>query len=293
MTASLVVTNVSKTIGSRSILRGIELQVAPGEVVGLLGPNGAGKTSLLKVVTAQSALTSGTVEVFGHPLTNSGSLPSGVGVMVEQPSFLEHLTGTKHLEAMSRIGGLKTDPAELLRKVGLDPDNRRKVRRYSLGMRQRLAVAQMLLSRPRLVVLDEPTNGLDALGIIEFRTLIGELAAEGAAVLMASHLLGEVERSCTRIVLLNHGEAVGGVDLSRFDQQRIRIGLAEETDWRTFVSITPMKGLIRQGTFGTFTSSTAIDSIIAQAVAAGVRVVHASLEPVDLEGVLIDLARQP
>lgn len=203
------VTGLGKRYGSRRVLGGVDLTIHPGEVVGLVGPNGAGKTTLIRLLTGMSRPTEGGGRVLEARLgETSGRLPF-VGLMIERPSFIESLSARRNLELLFGIRGQAgTAEAErALHRVGLDPHERKPVRSYSLGMRQRLSLAQAIGESPALAVLDEPTNGLDPAGIVEMRLLVRRLADEdGMGVLLASHLLSEVEAVCDRVIILKGGE---------------------------------------------------------------------------------------
>jgi len=291
MTTPLRFDGVSKRIGKRLLLDSVDLTVDFGEVVGLLGPNGAGKSTLIRVATAQTVASGGTVTVLGVRLDRSGVIPPGVGLLPESPEFIEHLSAPENLRVIGKLAGNSREVDPVLERVGLDPRSTRPVRRYSLGMRQRLALAQALFLKPVLAILDEPGTGLDALGIIELRKIVEDLKDSGVAVLMASHLLGEVERSCDRVVLLKGGVVVDELDLRRMRTSRIRFGLKSEADWATLSCLMPLNDLTRSGIFGVFEVDRPIEQVVHQAVAAGLDIVHISEEPIDLEAVVIKVAQ--
>ena len=186
----------------------LELEVPTGSIYAFLGPNGAGKTTTIRAVLGLIRPTSGEVHLFGEPLAERRtSLLRRVGALVETPSLYPHLTALENLEVKRRfIGGSSNDIQQVLETVGLTQDARRLVRTYSLGMQQRLGLAKALLGQPELLILDEPTNGLDPAGIVEFRQLIQRLPAElGVTVFVSSHLLGEVEQVATYIGIIGQG----------------------------------------------------------------------------------------
>lgn len=188
-----------------------DLTVAPGQVVGLLGPNGAGKTTALRVLAGLTRPTTGEVRLFGHRLTPGAPVLSRVGVLVEGPGFLPHLSGMDNLTAYWRATGRPTADARLAEAVevaGLGDSIHRKVRTYSHGMKQRLAIAQAMLGQPELLILDEPTDGLDPPQIAEMRRVLRRYATGDRAVLVSSHLLAEVEQTCSHVVVMHKGEVV-------------------------------------------------------------------------------------
>jgi ABC-2 type transport system ATP-binding protein len=186
--------------------------VRPGEVFGFLGPNGAGKTTTIKILTGLVHATSGEARIFGRPVTDRHAR-SNVGYLPEHFRFHDWLTGADLLDFHARLAGLsaaerKTRIPEVLGLVGLAGRGDERVRGYSKGMQQRLGLAQAILHRPDLVLLDEPSSALDPVGRREVRDLIRQLRAEGVSVFLNSHLLGEVEMICDRVAIVDHGRVV-------------------------------------------------------------------------------------
>ncbi|MFI1192872.1 alpha/beta fold hydrolase [Micromonospora sp. NPDC020750] len=189
----------------------VDFEVHPGQVVGLLGPNGAGKTTTLRVLMGLTQPTAGEIYVFGRRLVPGSPVLSRIGSLVEGPGFLPHLSGLDNLKAYWRATGRPWADAhfdEALEIAGLGDSVHRKTRKYSHGMRQRLAIAQAMLGLPELLVLDEPTDGLDPPQIAEMRRVLQRYATDGRAVLVSSHLLAEVEQTCTHAVVVNKGRIV-------------------------------------------------------------------------------------
>ncbi|GAA3137899.1 hypothetical protein GCM10010466_31000 [Planomonospora alba] len=201
---ALVIRRLHKHYGAHRALDGVDLTAGRGEVYGLLGPNGAGKTTLMKALLGLQRPTSGDIEIFGRAVGRESL--SEVGALIEVPGLWPALTGDETLRVHARLRCVPEgwiDPA--LRLVGMTGARTRKVGTYSLGMRWRLGIAVALLARPRLLVLDEPTNGLDPVGIREMRGIIRSLAGEGVTVLIASHQLAEVAQVCDRVQVLVAG----------------------------------------------------------------------------------------
>ncbi|GAB3156861.1 alpha/beta fold hydrolase [Micromonospora sonneratiae] len=189
----------------------VDFTVERGQVVGLLGPNGAGKTTTLRVLMGLTQPTAGEIYVFGHRLVPGSPVLSRIGALVEGPGFLPHLSGLENLRSYWRATGRPLADAhfdEALEIAGLGDSVHRKIRTYSHGMRQRLAIAQAMLGLPELLVLDEPTDGLDPPQIAEMRRVLKRYATDGRAVLVSSHLLAEVEQTCTHAVVVNKGTIV-------------------------------------------------------------------------------------
>ncbi|GIF11136.1 alpha/beta fold hydrolase [Actinoplanes teichomyceticus] len=208
----LVVRGLRKAYGDGFVaVEEIGFTVERGQVVGLLGPNGAGKTTTLRVLMGLTSPTAGEIYVFGHRLVPGAQILSRVGALVEGPGFLPHLTGQQNLEAYWRATGRPWADArfaEALEIAGLGASVHRRTKNYSHGMRQRLAIAQAMLGLPELLVLDEPTDGLDPPQIAEMRRVLQRYATDGRAVLVSSHLLAEVEQTCTHAVVVNKGRIV-------------------------------------------------------------------------------------
>src|SRR5213083_196597 len=224
--------DLTKRFGERTVVRDVELRVPRGTAFGYLGPNGAGKTTLIRMLLGLTPATSGSMQLLGRPVPGERAAAlARVGAIVEEPRFHGYLTGRENLaviaaarewEAHRRIEGA-------LGRVGLVERADERVSTYSLGMRQRLGVARALLADPELLILDEPTNGLDPAGIHEFRGMIRGLVAEGRTVLLSSHLLDEVEKICDAVAIVDHGRVVmqGSLAELRGDRQTILLGSSD------------------------------------------------------------------
>lgn len=196
---------LTKRYGDRAAVDAVNLTVRRGEVYGFLGPNGAGKTTTLRMLLGLIRPTSGTAQILGMPLGSAGIIPR-VGALVEGPGFYPYLSGRENLRVLARYRGMADRHVDhALDRVDLTERGGDRFRSYSLGMKQRLGVAAALLGDPDLVVLDEPTNGLDPAGIVDMRALITDLAARGTTVLLSSHMLAEVQETCHRVGVIQHG----------------------------------------------------------------------------------------
>ena len=208
-------TGLTKRFGRILAVDGIDLDVREGDVYGFLGANGSGKTTTVRMLLGLVLATSGTAQVLGETMPRSaGGVLDQVGTLVEGPAAYGHLSGRANLTLFDAMGARngrrrrRDRVADALAQVGLSAAGDRKVKGYSLGMRQRLGLAAALLRAPRLLVLDEPTNGLDPQGIREIRDLLLGLNAEGTTIFLSSHLLAEVEQMCTRVGVLDGGRLV-------------------------------------------------------------------------------------
>jgi len=208
---AIEVAGLTKDFGAVRAVDDVSFRVGHGEVCGLLGPNGAGKTTTLRVLVGLLRPTAGRAGLLGVPMTPSNPVLARVGTMIEHSDFVPFLTGMRNLQIHWQEAGGKfadADVDEALTVAGLGDAINRKVKTYSQGMRQRLGIARALLGRPEVLVLDEPTNGLDPAEMREIRDLIRRLAARGATILLSSHLLSEVEQVCSHVVVMDRGKLV-------------------------------------------------------------------------------------
>lgn len=204
----LEVKGVKKKLGKREIIKGLDLSVNEGEIFGFLGPNGAGKTTTIRMLVGLISPNEGEIMVCGKSiLSEKEQALKNVGAVVENPELYKYLSGRENLMQIARIRKVsKEEVEELIELVGLKDRINDKVRKYSLGMKQRLGLAAALIGNPKLLILDEPTNGLDPSGIIDFRDVVKKAAKErGMAVFISSHILSEVQNLCDRVAFINNG----------------------------------------------------------------------------------------
>ncbi|MEW6772191.1 MAG: ABC transporter ATP-binding protein [Bacillota bacterium] len=205
---AIEVCGVQKSLGRHLVLREINLEVNYGEIVAVIGPNGSGKTLLLRLLCGLAYPDRGRIITGGRVIEPAGGgALADVGLLLESPGFLPHLSGMDNLRllAMLRRRITREDVAAAIRRVGLDPSDRRPVRSYSAGMRQRLGIAQAIMERPRILLLDEPTNGLDPEYTESFLEMLGELRNHGAAAVWTSHELQEVTTVADRVLAMQSG----------------------------------------------------------------------------------------
>ncbi|AIY83476.1 MAG: ABC transporter ATP-binding protein [Clostridium baratii] len=204
----LEVKGLKKVIGKREIIKDLNFSVKEGEIYGFLGPNGAGKTTTIRMLVGLILPTAGEIKICGENLKNNKEKAlKDVGAVVENPELYKYLSGRENLMQIARIRGVsKEEVQDLIKLVGLENRINDKVKKYSLGMKQRLGLAAALIGNPKLLILDEPTNGLDPSGIIDFRKIVKQAAKErGMAVFVSSHILSEVQQLCDRVAFINNG----------------------------------------------------------------------------------------
>ena len=215
----LEVLGLKKRIGLKTIVEDISFDMHEGEIIGLLGPNGSGKTTIMRMLVGLTKTTKGEVYCFEKPLgLGKVKMLKEVGAMIETPEFYNYMSGWSNLKQMSRVCGRKVSRArmkELVEFVGLSKVIRKKVKTYSLGMRQRLGLAQALLNDPKILILDEPVNGLDPQGVQDFRNKLKEIASTGVSILISSHLLDEIEKVSDRVIVIEKGRIIADDKLDR------------------------------------------------------------------------------
>jgi ABC-2 type transport system ATP-binding protein len=222
----LETSGVSHRFASHDVLRGVSMQVPTGSIYGFLGPNGAGKTTTLRLILGLLKTQKGEIRIFGKRFDRERiAILRNVGSMIESPSLYDHLTAGENLRLMQLIHRCPASRiAEVLELVGLADTGKKRAKQFSLGMRQRLAIAGALLHRPSLIILDEPTNGLDPSGIIDIRNLLIELNRQhGCTILVSSHLLTEIDRVATHVGILGKGRLLfqGTIDELRRHRQEV------------------------------------------------------------------------
>ena len=221
---------LTKQFGGFTAVDDLTVTVERGGVVGLLGPNGAGKSTTIRMLLGLITPTAGTGQVLGHGVTHPTSYMHRVGALVEAPVFYPNLSGRDNLRTLAVLAGVGTDRIdEVLDIVDLTGRDTDKAGDYSLGMKQRLAIAAALLKDPELVILDEPTNGLDPAGIVEIRELLIRLGQSGKTIIVSSHLLAEIQAACDRLVIIKQGSLVfAGPTHELLDQARNELVIVPE-----------------------------------------------------------------
>lgn len=223
---------------NRKVLDAISIAVPKGSIYGFLGPNGAGKSTTMRLLTGIIPEQGNSIQLFGKPLQDQ--LPqvfTKIGSLVESPALYLHLSGINNLKYIAKLRGISDNKIpEILEIVNLSKDGNRKAKQYSLGMKQRLAIAMALLSEPELLLLDEPVNGLDPNGIVEMRKLLVKLNQEkGVTIFVSSHLLSEIEKMCTHVAIINHGKLQFEGTMKALSEKtggcKIKITMDEAANW--------------------------------------------------------------
>lgn len=199
--SGIEVRNVWKAFGREQVLKGVSFSIPPGSIYGVVGNNGSGKTVLMKCICGFMKCDRGMVLVNGRQVGKEVDFPDSLGVIIETPGFLANISGYKNLKILASLKGRigKREIRDTLARVGLSPNLKKPVAKYSLGMRQRLGIAQAIMENPGVLVLDEPFNGLDQQGVLEIRALLKELKADGKAILLASHNAQDIEELCDHV----------------------------------------------------------------------------------------------
>jgi ABC-2 type transport system ATP-binding protein len=313
VTAALSTRGLTKTYGGVPAVDALDLSVEPGTLYGFLGPNGAGKTTTIRMLLGLIHPTGGEVEVLGEPVTRGRGVAAlrRVGALVEEPAFWRYLSGRRNLEYFARAAGPPDDRRarlgridDVLATVELGGAAGKKVRAYSQGMRQRLGIARALLGAPDVLILDEPTNGLDPQGIAEMRTLFRRLADGGTTVFVSSHLLAEVEAMCDVVGVLARGRLLAEGPPSNLRPSGTRLRIAVDDPERARKVLADVDGVSVDGAAGDgnlpagplrvrLAPPASAAATNATLVAAGVAVSELTPEHERLEDVFLDLVGGP
>ncbi len=232
MSTYLKIKNLTKRYGSLTAVDDLSFEIKKGNIYGILGPNGSGKSTTLGMVLNVINPTSGNFEWFEGKTTTQEALKK-IGAIIEHPNFYPYMTAVQNLELVCKIKGISTSNIEeKLAIVNLSDRKNSKFKTYSLGMKQRLAIASALLNNPKVLILDEPTNGLDPQGIHQIREIILKIAQQGTTILLASHLLYEVEKICSHVIILNKGKKIyeGSVKAMSSNYGYLELGVMEQQE---------------------------------------------------------------
>jgi ABC-2 type transport system ATP-binding protein len=291
---------LTKRYGTRAAVDGVSLEVPIGVIAGFVGPNGAGKTTTIRMLLALAQPTLGRIEMLGIPSSRPEDYLPRVGALIEGPAFYPSLSARRNLEVLAALGGIDRRRIEpLLAQVGLRGREGDAVKTYSQGMRQRLGIAAALLPSPALLILDEPTNGLDPSGIQEIRQLLRDLREQGITILMSSHLLAEVEQIADWIILLNQGKVAyqGRMDaLLKGQQTALIVGAATPDELRIIAAVAreqQYESVLGGGQLRVFAPASFAGTLNQRALEAGAVITELHVERNSLEETFFSLTEQP
>lgn len=288
---------LKKYFGSVHAVDGVSLDIQHGEVFGFLGPNGAGKTTTIGMVLGLLHPTAGEIRLFDQPVKPSGNTPlRRVGALVGAPSLVPYLSARDNLALLTRLHpGIPTGRIdEVLEQVGLSEAARRKAGKFSSGMKQRLGLAMALVNNPELLILDEPTNGMDPAGMREIRVLLGSLRNQGVTVFLSSHLLHEVEQVCDRVAVLNKGKVVaqGSVRELLGEKSVVRVRVASPGDAAAALKSLPGAQDIHSNGAEVSVSGVGSQEVVAHLVSQGIIPSEVSAGQNDLESLFLELTQE-
>lgn len=283
--------NICKSFGKKKILENVSLEVAPGDILGFIGPNGSGKTTTIKLILGLQKIDSGTIFINGYDVTKKFCKAiAKVGAIVENPDFYMSLTGWQNLMLVANNYSsiTKEHVKEIVKFVGLENRIHDKVSKYSLGMKERLGIARALINNPNLLILDEPTNGLDPEGIKELRDLLKRLAQEGIGVLISSHNLSELESFCNKVCIINSGRVIETSEVSaiKHNDGRVIFKVSDTT-------ALPIKDAsdIKKNSFVVNVSKEQIPAIVRKLVKSKIDIYEIKMEEVSLEEAFLKKTR--
>jgi len=293
----LQTTDLKKYFGSVHAVDGVSLDIQRGEVFGFLGPNGAGKTTTIGMVLGLLRPTAGKIRLFEQPLSPAQNAPlRRVGALVGSPSVVPYLSARDNLDLLARLhpGTKESRIDEILEQVGLMEAARRKAGKFSSGMKQRLGLAMALLNKPELLILDEPTNGMDPAGMREIRILLRSLVDQGVTVFLSSHLLHEVEQVCDRVAVLNKGKIVaqGAVNELLGQKQVVRVRVPSPAEAAEALSSLPgVKDIQPNGAY-VAVSGVSSQDVVSHLVAHNIVPSEISAGQNDLESLFLELTQE-
>ncbi|MBJ7518822.1 MAG: ATP-binding cassette domain-containing protein [Solirubrobacteraceae bacterium] len=291
--SALTTTGLTRRFGDLTAVRPLDLDLPAGGIIGLVGPNGSGKSTLIRMLLGLVRPSAGTATVLGSPLEEPRRFLHRVGALIEGPAFVPALSGRANLLSLARLRGLPASRVdEVLDVVGLTGRDREPVKRFSLGMKQRLGIAAALLPDPELLILDEPTNGLDPSGIVEIRALLGRLGREGRTVIVSSHLLSEIEAVCDHLLVIRFGELLytGPIDdLMRRAHATVEVRPEHDDDAPRLLTALTDAGFAVDGDLRVRAAAGDTAAINRTAIEAGITLRHLAAHTDSLEEVFLQM----
>jgi ABC-2 type transport system ATP-binding protein len=293
------VDRLTKRYGTRAVVNELTFTVPQGGVTGFVGPNGAGKSTTMRILLGLIRPSAGEARVLGQPVTRPQAYLAAVGALVEAPAAYRSLSGRRNLELVATLKRAERGAvAAALSQVGLSGRADAQVKTYSLGMRARLGIAMALVGGPRLLVLDEPVNGLDPAGLHEVRDLLGQLGHDGVTVFVSSHLLGEIEKVCDRLVIVRHGRAVFAgptADLLTAAAGRLVVRAERAADYAAIERICAdagYPGVLRDGRFEIDSPASWASTLSRACASAGIVLTEVTPVRQQLEDVFLEITRE-
>ncbi|GAB6547106.1 ABC transporter ATP-binding protein [Bacillus cereus] len=288
------INSVSKKIGSKEIVKNLSFHVNEGEVYGFLGPNGSGKTTTIRMITGLISVTQGKIEICGYDITRDKEKAlAHIGAIVENPELYEYMTGLQNLKHFANMASVPVKQErinEIVKLVDLEGSIGKKVKTYSLGMKQRLGIAQALLHKPKVLILDEPTNGLDPAGIRKLRDYLKGLAKEeNIAVIVSSHLLSEMELMCDRVIIIKDGTFIREQNLNAQIKDEVKV-LFEVDQMEKAKEL--INGTVEIGGITVMTKKEEIPAIVKSLVNGGFNVYGVEIQNKTLEDEFLEITEE-
>lgn len=283
--------NIHKKIGKKEILKGISFEIEDGDILGFIGPNGAGKTTAIKLMLGLQSINSGSVCINGFNIKdNFKKAIERVGAIVENPDFYMYLSGKKNLELKARLYKdiTKERIDEVVKLVGLENRIDDKVSKYSLGMRQRLGIAEAILHKPNLLVLDEPTNGLDPEGIRMLKDVLKRLSEQGVAIFISSHILSELDNFCNKVCIIKDGIIVETSNLNKLKRKSNELCYLIEVDSTEEINLLFKNEIINNTTLKVWCNKEFIPVIIESLVKSNIKIYSVIEEQLSLEDAFLE-----
>lgn len=282
--------NIHKKISKKEILKGISFEIEKGDIFGFIGPNGAGKTTAIKLMLGLQSINAGSVCINGFDIKNDFTKAiERVGAIVENPDFYMYLSGRKNLELKARLYNIpKERIEEVVKLVGLENRINDKVSKYSLGMRQRLGIAEAILHKPNLLVLDEPTNGLDPEGMRMLKDVLNKLSKEGVAIFISSHILSELDNFCDKVCIIKEGKIVETSKLYTLKRKSNELCYLIEVDDTKDINLLFKNEIINDTSLKVWCNKEFIPIVIESLVKSNVKIYSVKEEELSLEDAFLE-----
>ena len=283
--------NIYKKIGKKEILKGISFEIKKGDILGFIGPNGAGKTTAIKLILGLQKINSGNVYINGYDIKQKFTKAiEKVGAIVENPDFYMYMSGRKNLELKARLykNITKEKIDEVVKLVGLENRINDKVSKYSLGMRQRLGIAEALLHNPNLLILDEPTNGLDPEGIKMLKDILKDLSNSGISILISSHILSELDNFCNKVCIIKDGKIIETSNIKILKRKSNELCYQIEVDSTNNINLLFKNEIIKDNLLKVWCNKEFIPVVIESLVKSNIKIYSVKEEEISLEDAFLE-----